>query len=70
MSRFKDWITFDNGIRLKRQNIVGYHKNSNENYTKMFVLGQVEFFPVMESPDDIDVLLGKTVSKQENDDEE
>jgi len=70
-AKFKDWLTFENGIRLKKQQIVGYHKNNNENHTKVFVAtAGITFFPVNESPDEIDVMLGKTVSTQEIDNEE
>jgi len=70
-AKFKDWLTFENGIRLKKQQIVGYHKNTYENHTKVFVSNSgISFFPVDETPEEIDVMLGKTVSTQENDDEE
>jgi hypothetical protein len=69
-AKFKDWLTFENGIRLKKQNIIGYHKNNNENHTKVFVQSNsIEFFPVEETPDEIDVMLGKTVSTEGENDE-
>ena len=70
-AKFKDWLTFENGIRLKKQQIVGYHKNNNENHTKVFVSNSgISFFPVDETPEEIDVMLGKTVSNEGVNDEE
>lgn len=65
MSKYdKDWLHLDNDLRLKRSNIVGYHKNANENYTKIFMVGLNGngWFPANESPEELDVMLGKTVS--------
>ena len=56
----KDWITFENGIRLKVANIVGYHRNKGEGYTR--IITENDPFGVNETPDEIDVMLGKTVS--------
>lgn len=56
----KDWITFDNGVRLKVANIIGYVRNKSDNFTRIITLSDT--FGVNETPDDIDVMLGKTVS--------
>ena len=57
-----EWITLDNGIRLKIANIIGYHRNADQGYTKIMTsAGDGTIFPANETPDELDVLLGKTV---------
>ena len=64
MAKFdNDWITFENEVRLKRSNIVGYHRNKGENFTKVITVNDT--FAANETPDEIDFLLGKTISTNE-----
>lgn len=61
----QDWITLDNGIRLKISNIIGYHRNGDQQFTKIMTsAGDGTIFPANETPDELDIMLGKTVSKK------
>lgn len=61
MSFDEEYLTFSNGVRLLRSGLIGYHRNSNENFTRLFTISDKGLI-CDESPDEVDVLLGKTVS--------
>ena len=52
-----DWITFDNGVRLQKISIVGYARDGNEVYSRVFTTAQT--FAMSETAEEIDILMGK-----------
>jgi len=52
-----DWVTFGNGLRLQKCHIVGYGKDGNEVYSRVFTIGQT--FAMSETAEELDILLGK-----------